>query len=186
MDPVAYYRDKLAQYGPTHQAVDCGSEASHRRRLEVLLQITPQYKRSILDVGCGYGRLAEVFPYPQHYVGIDLIPEMIDAARSKYPFYYFDVGDIAVPNPDWTSDYVVASGLFQFSTTYEIPKILRTLFALARKGVAVNFLRSGPVGECVVHPGHLMYAASELTPYYTLRADYLPNDFTLYLYKDAP
>lgn len=189
MNP-AYYRDLLAKYGPTYQAVDCGSAESHYLRLKTLLKIMEyDSSASLLDVGCGYGHLTEYIPiiYPcSHYHGIDAIPEMVAMAQMLYPLYCFEVGDIAHPKDEWQADYVLASGLFQFPSQYGVRNTIRAMFNLCRKGVACNFLCDGNVAECIMRPDEVLRMGLKLTSYVTLRADYLPNDFTLYLYKEKP
>jgi SAM-dependent methyltransferase len=184
MDPLAYYRDLLAKYGPTYQAVDAGSEYTHGLRLKILSEIIKEAGVTILDVGCGLGDLVNYAGAGGTYRGIDVIPEMIDAARLKYPCYSFEVGDIANPKPEWKADYVVASGLFQFPCPWLT--ILLTMYGLCRKGVAVNFLRRGAKAELTVSLEGVAYEAEQISPYFTIRADYLPNDFTLYLWKERP
>ena len=178
-----YYRDLLAKHGPTYQAVDAGSLESQRTRLAVLTSIIPTHA-TILDIGCGYGALLEQsWIKSERYLGIDYLPEMIEAAKKKYPGYRFEVGDIMQPKPAWAADYVMANGLFQFADDFFVLKTVPTLFALARKGVAINFLRKGRSDEYTVSPKGMLSYMDYLTPWYAIKADYLPNDFTLYLYK---
>ena len=183
MDTLKYYRDRLAQYGPTYQAVDAGSEDSLIYRHSILASILRG--GTVLDVGCGYGRFC-IHSSPKHYLGIDVLPEMIEAARKLYPDCRFEVGDIAHPKPEWEADYVVASGMFQFGDLDWVYTALTHMCKLARKGVAVNFLREGAKEEFVVNSWTIGWMARLFSPYYTIRADYLPNDFTLFLYKERP
>jgi trans-aconitate methyltransferase len=52
-----------------------------------------------LELGCGDGNLAEVFP-PQDYVGIDSSNERVLAARRMHPAYQFAVADIRHAEPE--------------------------------------------------------------------------------------
>jgi SAM-dependent methyltransferase len=47
----------------------------------------------VLDAGCGYGRMAELFP-PERYVGVDFSPDFIDAAKSAHPRHTFLRADL--------------------------------------------------------------------------------------------
>ena len=181
---VNYYKDLLAKHGSTHAAVDCGSQYTHQRRLQVLAEVIHNHTDSILDVGCGLGHFLDYGPAcrKEDYLGIDILPEMVEAALLRRPGWRFEEGDIHHPNPLWAADYVVASGLFQFPPVFA--ETFRNLFMLCKKGMAVNFLRIGSANEYVLRPEQVAYAAFELTPYVILRADYLPNDFTLYLYRE--
>jgi trans-aconitate methyltransferase len=52
----------------------------------------------VLEVGCGYGRLAGAFD-PANYHGIDVNPTAIEAARRAHPDHSFAVGDTRDPPP---------------------------------------------------------------------------------------
>lgn len=47
----------------------------------------------ILDAGCGYGRMSELFS-PADYVGVDFSPDFIQEARKLYPDKIFIQGDL--------------------------------------------------------------------------------------------
>lgn len=44
----------------------------------------------VLDAGCGYGRMADLFD-KENYLGIDFSPDFIGLAKKEYPEYEFDV-----------------------------------------------------------------------------------------------
>lgn len=46
--------------------------------------------KKVLDVGCGYGRLSDIFT---NYLGIDFSEEMIKLAREQYPNKRFEVAE---------------------------------------------------------------------------------------------
>lgn len=61
------------------------------RSLELLGDVAG---RTVVDVGCGGGRaVAELAERGSHAVGVDLDPEMIAAARERWPAGEFHVGD---------------------------------------------------------------------------------------------
>lgn len=45
----------------------------------------------VLDAGCGYGRLSELF---KNYIGIDFSPDFIKEAKQLYPQKTFEVQDL--------------------------------------------------------------------------------------------
>lgn len=59
-------------------------DAETRKILEVFKD------KKVLDVGCGYGRLADVIP---NYTGIDFSEEMIALAKAKHPHKRFFVAE---------------------------------------------------------------------------------------------
>jgi len=112
-DP-AYWRDRLACYNasnPHHiiMKMDIDEwgkiESVHRLLLAQLLKPND----SILDAGCGYGRLLRLMPttWRGEYLGVDLSPDFIELARKEHPDCDFVVGrldDLSriayVPNQD--------------------------------------------------------------------------------------
>ena len=67
---------------------------------------------SILDAGCGTGRVAvELAERGYDVVGMDVEPSMLDAARAKAPAMRWVLGDLAAdPIPGGPYDLVVAAG----------------------------------------------------------------------------
>ena len=90
-------------------------------------------------------------------------------------------------------DYVVASGIFGYNardTRERVRPTLEHLFSLARIGMAVNFLScrapTRSPGRLYLQPSDVLQFALELTPAVKLDHTYLPNDFTVCLYRILP
>ena len=187
-----HYLPLLREHGPTFRAVDWGSPQGQAQRFRVLLEIGDCQHASILDVGCGVGHLVEQLVTRQfqgRYLGIDTLAEMVASARERYPEWRFEEGDILASDAPWTADYVVGSGLFTFSDLDLMKKTVTAMFAACTKGVALNALsawadRKEP-GEFQADPLATLEFCRTLTPWVTLRHDYMPQDFTVYLYRDA-
>lgn len=114
LDP-AYWRGRLeeARQGDNlHRAIyHCHRglwdqiEAKHR---EIIAKLIGNHD-SVLDVGCGYGRLLSLMPptWDGYYVGIDISPDFIALARMRWFDKYFmcsDIRDVMVP---WRFDWAV-------------------------------------------------------------------------------
>ncbi len=148
---------------------------------------------SVLDVGCGlgafYGYLCER-GFAGHYTGVDLVPELIEEARVRYPQATFVQADILDPKLTLApGDYVVASGLFDYRTpdsVERLPRTVRRLFQLCRRGVAWNVLNVVPSGRQDLYraePAELLALCERLTPWFMVRGDYDAHALTFYLYK---
>lgn len=94
-----YWRQRLEQAKELHQAVfRCPLdrwqriEARHRKLLSDL--ILPH--DSILDAGCGWGRLLTLLPkdWDGRYLGVDLSPDFVALAQQTHPRKEFVVGDL--------------------------------------------------------------------------------------------
>src|SRR5690606_1974016 len=107
----------------------------------VLETLPPKESYSITDYGCGYGAFLEFMQqrFPQdsdfQFLGLDLSEAMIQAARERYstePRARFVQGF----EPDVTTDFAVASGIFNvcLGTEHEewLAYILKTLDIMAR------------------------------------------------------
>jgi SAM-dependent methyltransferase len=195
----SWYQDRVKQYGGSDpRSLGYNQRSSQVKRFEALSQLGDFDGQRLLDVGCGFGDffafLLERNITPD-YMGLDLVPAMIDQCRQRYkdrvgPYCQFTVGDILDTDPPGTFDFVVASGIFGLlseNANERIVPTLQKLFSWCTTGLAVNFLslkseRQDP--KCLyVDPAALLTQALKLTPAVTLSHTYLPNDFTIYLYK---
>ena len=191
-DVLRYFDDRLDAYGPSVHAVDWVSEASQTVRFRVLTEIGSLDGATVLDVGSGLGDLAGFLGrhHPTaHYEGCDLNPRMVELARARYPAARFFVADPLAGGVDSAWDWILASGIFHLRDEAFLRAMVPTLFTRARRGVAFNMLSAwAPVlGPDQYHadPVRVLDFCGTLTPRLALRHDYLPHDFTVYLYRDG-
>ena len=101
----------------------------------------------ILDVGCGSAdvpaRLAQQLGRPVHVVGLDVKLLHLQAAPTSIHRVVADVH--ALPFPPLSFDVVTASLFMHHFDAPELPGVLRSLFALCRRGLVVNDLRRARV-----------------------------------------
>lgn len=135
----------------------------------------------MLDVGCGRGAFAD-YCWSGLYEGWDIASDLLPPSDSRRNYLVRDLYDSTETD---AFDYVVASGLFQFSDINMVVVGVRRMWELCRKAVAFNFITStdGTPGEECHSPFALAAYCSILTPKIVLRMDYLPNDAMVYLYK---
>jgi SAM-dependent methyltransferase len=190
-----WYEDKVRRYGFDHRGLGFRNRSSQEKRFEALLALGDFAGRSLLDVGCGFGDfLAFLVERDVHplYHGLDVCEPMIERCQERFPAGAgrFLVGDVLDHEPDQPYDYVVASGLFGLDSPGARERIVPTLermYAWCRIGISVNFLSArypkAVEGRIYVEPEKALAAALALTPAVRLDHNYLPNDFTLHLYK---
>ena len=171
-------------------------------RFDVLLGVANITGFKILDVGCGLGDLYRYFlnrKIELDYTGIDIMPEFIEKAQEKYPDAKLILGNITEyaeqlraynnlsPAP---FDYVLASGALSFKVEHNKEfyfSFIKTMYDLAGKAVAFNMLNKN---DHVDDAQFAAYDPEKIREYcqtfcddVQIVVDYLPQDFTVYLYK---
>jgi SAM-dependent methyltransferase len=194
---VAYYTTSVEGHSESHKAVGWGSRESQEIRFGVLTEVGLSPGASVIDVGCGlgdlYGYLKRVFKVPPKYQGIDITQGMVERARARYPAARFEVADILDPRSDLTqADFVLASGIFallnlDLNPYIVLESLLAAMFQRCRVGLAFNSLsawspRPEP-GKFFVDPVRAVGIAKSITPWVIMRHDYLPHDFTIFMYR---
>ena len=195
IETARWYEDKVRRFGYDHRGLGFRNRASQEKRFEALLALGDFHGRRLLDVGCGFG---DFLPFLEsrgirpRYTGLDLCEPMVARARERFggARARFLVGDALDHEPDEPYDYVVASGIFGLDADGARERIHPTvarMFEWAGAGLAVNFLsRCAPAhadARVYLDPAEMLELALGLTPAVRLDHGYLPNDFTLHLYK---
>lgn len=154
--------------------------------------------KSVLDIGCGFGdllhTLGEKFDPVAAYTGVDLVEPLVEEARQRWPAHSFLTGDfLDLEFKDDSFDYAVASGVFNhrldgIANEAFIEAAMQRAFALCRDGFAFDFL-SDKVDyrhEHTYHasPERVLGMAYSLTRNVVLRNDYMPFEFSLFVFKD--
>ena len=194
-ETTRWYEEKVRTYGYDHRGLGFGNRSSQERRFEALLDLGDFDGRRLLDVGCGFGDflafLLERGIEPR-YTGIDVCAPMIERCEARFSRggNRFLVADALTFQPDGPYDFVVASGLFGLEAEGARERIrptLRRMFSWARIGISANFLSARSPRHAArrvyVEPAEVLAQAFELTPAVRLDHTYLPNDFTIHLYK---
>ena len=188
-----FYSDRVEQHGLAPESLDWGSRQSQERRFAILEEIGPLAGRSLLDVGCG---LADLWDYLHRqgvevdYTGYDVTPSMIDRAQSRFPSLKLLAMDLFSPaRPKGHFDYVVESGLFTFYNEDLLKTAVEIMFSMCEIAVGFNSLSSWApdqqTGEFYADPLATLAFCKTITPWVTLRHDYMPHDFTIFMYREA-
>jgi SAM-dependent methyltransferase len=174
-----------------HQQVRWWTEDSQRIRFEVLARIGSLADASVLDVGAGLGDLCDFLAdKTASYTGMDLLPEFVAEARRRHPGAEFIQAEFMGWPEDRQFDYVLASGTLSF----RVPDherfyfgMIAKMFRLAKRAAGFNMLRQGAHAEDGVHatydPLRVAAFADTLSARVEVMTDYLPEDFTVFLYK---
>ena len=198
-DPlIDQYRRAYRQHGDSPAAV-LWPKGRQAVRFAALSRSLRGGDFSVLDFGCG---LAHLYPFLTarysgvRYAGVDLLPEFIDACRTKFPEARFDLIRDAQDIAD-TYDYVLISGAFNIlydpsRSVHErmVFETLRSLFDRTARALAVNFMsdrvdfaQDGAYHQSVA--SLLAYVRDALSPRFVLDHSYMPYEYTLTVFKDA-
>ena len=135
---------------PDYKVVDWESEEAQNLRFKALIEHFNMRGNVLLDVGCGVGSLAEYIDKNNinlYYIGIDIMPEMIERAKSKtyknispqfMTMDFFKKTDI-----EDDVDYIYTSGIFNLNLGNNeafLKEAIEAFLLAARKGVCFNLL----------------------------------------------
>ena len=172
-------------------------------RLEVLLEAFDDsaYPLSVLDVGCGVGTLFGYLKQTERlgdYVGIDLLPEMVSTAQTEHPDGDFRVGDVLKFDDARDFDLVVCSGTLNVRVKNHerwMKQMIHHMWELTTGALAFNLqttraFQFNPLSrydEDIYHAkrGVILDWCESLTPWVTMRQDFLGEDVAFYLYKTS-
>lgn len=197
-DPYAsiidFYTQNVERYKNDFRAAVWGSKESQEKRFEILSQIGDIPKRTLLDVGCGTGSFYDWLTtrgYALDYTGVDITPATVSVALETHPRVKFRVENILERKTvEADYDYTFASGIFNRKMPDHeafLKAMIERMFALCRLGVGFNILSAKAdhqkVDEYCADPGEIANFCLTLSRRVMLRHDYMPHDFTVYLYK---
>lgn len=199
----AFFRDQFTTHGESAEGVGWNSTYAQDVRFEQLMKVVnPNEPWTLLEFGCGYGYLVDYLDAnnfrPQRYIGVDIVPESLEAAKKRFA---------GRNNLDWRSnandapkmDYLVASGVFnvKLDESYEnwteyVLEHLNHFYQWTTKGFAVNFLTKYSDEDRMAARPDLYYAdpcflfdycKRHLSQNVALYHDYEIYDFTLIVRK---
>ncbi|HHH38296.1 MAG TPA: class I SAM-dependent methyltransferase [Sedimenticola sp.] len=189
------HRDSLLRHGHHPHALYWSSRAVQETRFRVLSEIGIASGDSVLDVGCGFADLAtwlERAGTPVCYTGIDLSPDLIAEARRQHPGLALHTGELADGGfGPQAFDWVVLSGALNEPLHDQGAYARRTILAMyrhCRRGTAFNLLDARRVRAHDLYsadPGETLAFCRTVARRCRLVEGYLPDDFTLYLYREA-
>ena len=154
----------------------------------------PLAGKRVLDVGCGLANFYDV-SLSEHgvaaeYHGIDISELMLARARARHPHLSLRRLDILDEDPG-RYDIVSANGIFYLlgeDGEAMMPRLVARMYELAGEAVAFNSLSAWAstqqAGEFYADPAVVLNFCRKLTPWIVVRHDYLPHDFTVYLYRE--
>ena len=190
-----FFNFHVRYFGNDWRALGWHSRRTQFKRFAVLCEVGNLHQSRVLDVGCGLGDLYGYFRkegIEVDYEGCDLLPTMVNRARERFPEARFVVRDAFEGLGDERYDYILSSGAFNIDfgqNLTAVQAILRNMVAHCERGVAINFLSIKDHRRDAIFfhydPLAMQAYCQTFCDRVEVREDYLPNDFTLYLYPPA-
>lgn len=186
-----YYTEAYHVHGGSVQSLHWADELSQKVRFDTLCSLANMHDSTVLDVGCGFADLYKYFlthKIRATYTGIDVIPEFVGVAMSRYPG--IDVQVLDMENVRDEYDYIFVSGAFNFTSSEGVPyytSIISKLFSLSRRGLIFNLLDAKHHESNEIYLAYdkreMITFAESITPHVKTADGYLPWDFTIAMYK---
>lgn len=140
-----HYQNTFQQHGSTPKGVGWPNALTTNRLYDRMLRVIDnlygiEYP-TILDVGCGYGGLLDYIKNKKikvDYTGLDILDDMIKAAKKRHPNKKFYQGDLlALYNTIGTFDYVVCNGVLTAKNENDLYTMINFAKTLIKKCLAV-------------------------------------------------
>lgn len=193
---ISRYSERIERLG--HGAPALGEPKRRQGFYFDFLTQVPEFRDgdSVLDIGCGYGDLygfLRTTGWNGTYIGIDIIPALIDEGRRRYPEAELRVQDIQETPPNVMVDWCICCHALTSNTEgtpflEHLRSMLGIMWKGCRKGLLFNML--SPLAD-YTHEVHarpqfsdVVGVVSDLTQRFTLRHDYMPFEYAIYAYKD--
>lgn len=188
-----YWDERAIQAISDCQKVDASIRAQ-KMRFESFLINHDLSEKSVLDLGCGVGDFWDHLKAKGiscNYLGVDLSPEMVNRCQTRFPESNFEAQNILEWQPDCKFDYVTAFAIHntKVEKSQELLELItRRQFELCNSAAHISILTDRYSGFAphikAWRAEEVLSLALEITPYVVLRHDYLPNDFSVTLYKE--
>jgi SAM-dependent methyltransferase len=92
----------------------------------------PRSLGQVIDIGCGPGTNSSLFA-PDQYLGVDLSPAYVDAAKARNPSHEFRVWDVRTPSADVGSfDLAFVNSVFHHLSDDESRQLLDAIKSLVK------------------------------------------------------
>lgn len=200
-DQQEKYSKGFLEHGDSAKGVLWHDKASQYLRFDRLLKnFDLDSNPSIHDIGCGIAAMHEYMNEKRiahQYYGTEIVPEMIEYARKKYPGIKLFQRDILTDTTVETCDISIISGIFNLAGNQDQEKwkeycfsVIKRAFELSNKGLAFNFLTSHRTFSdstlAYFDPTEVFnFCMSHLSRYVILDHAYPLYEFTITVYKNG-
>jgi SAM-dependent methyltransferase len=193
------YRDSYSKFGDTPKGVYINDVQTQYLRFDKIVHgfnISKPF--TLLDVGCGTCTLHKYLlerKIKHTYQGVELVEEMTEYSKKKYPSIKIFLGDILTNQKIKKCDWVIASSTFYLKGETSkkdwekyVYKMINRMFELSTNGISFNLLTAYNTFEATelsyFNPQKVLdFCIKNLSRYVTIDHAYPLYEFTVTVYK---
>ncbi len=180
--------EKLYQnFKDSSQGLHFASDYSQMIRFLQFLKIGKIEGKKILDLGCGLGdffKFLDEQGIKTKYTGYDIVSDFIFHCQKTYQDAKFEERDILFSRPKEKFEYVFASGIFAHGNKMFFEEMIKLAFDLSKTAFAFNMYEAKQDDFFQISKEEVLFLCRRLSPNkIVLIEDYLPGDYTIFLYK---
>ena len=209
-DIELYYRRLFRKFGGDAKADGYSNELARLARYQMYRSHLSLHESTVLDLGCGTGQmlrwLVGLGVYPTRYVGVDMIPEKVEATEQDYHKTGFrDVCEESgveisfqsgtIHDVDDLFNNVIACSIFDVKqkdspTTFRIAcETLQAMWARCTTAIGADFfspyaLEIQPFNAPIALEWLLPWVRVNLGQRLLMDYTYLPHDYSIIVYRE--
>jgi SAM-dependent methyltransferase len=186
------YDDRFKEHGIDPLSLNWLDLKSQNKRFENILNLININNKKIIDIGCGF---ADLLKYIQEnkinfkeYTGTDINPNFINQCKKLYPERNFFINNLFNEDlPKDNCDIAIMVGMLSykfksFDNNHFIKEVINKAFSSVKETLIFDMQSSitnpdYPTAEHIHYqnPGEILDFALSLTPYVSIKHDYMPN-----------
>ena len=186
------YDNRFKEHGIDPLSLNWQDFKSQNKRFENILDFININNKKIIDIGCGF---ADLLKYIQEkkinfkeYTGTDINPNFINQCKKLYPernFFNNNLFNEDLPKDNYDIALMVGMLSYKFKSfdnNHFIKEVINKAFSSVKETLIFDMQSSVtnpdyPTADHIHYqnPGEILDFALSLTPYVTIKHDYMPN-----------
>lgn len=201
-EQLKVYQPNFLAYGDSPKGTHQNNQETQHLRFEMITGhlLNRETHNTIEDIGCG---ICDLYSYLKSrdakftYSGTEIVDEMIDLAKKKYPEITVRNRNILDPNVEEKHDFVVLSGTLNMPGNIDHDEwksfcfsLIGSMYRMCSKAIAFNFLTTHSTFRdptlFYLNPAEAVdYCLSNLSRFVELKHNYALYEGTITVYRES-